>query len=86
MLKLKHHFHLPTLAFDSHPPLQLDPIPAYDDDDELTQAIASDPVTNDDNWTLDERPDQTELESFWAEVTSDLKNDPHWGEFSSEDA
>lgn len=86
MLKLKHRFHLPDLSFDSHPPLQLEPIPAFDDDDELTQAIAADPVDHDDNWTLDERPDQSQLESFWAEVTSDLKKDPGWGKFESEDA
>lgn len=86
MLKLKHHFHLPDISFEPHPPLELAPIPAYDDDDELTQAIASDPLEHDDNWTLDERPDLSELESFWSEVTTDLKSDPNWGKFSNEDA
>lgn len=84
MLKLKQHFHLPSIAFDSHPPLQLAPVPADDDNDELTQAIAADPIDHDNNWTLDERPDTTELESFWAEVTRDLKKDPGWGKFDRE--
>lgn len=83
MLKLKHHFHLPSITFDSHPPLQLAPIPT-DDDDELTQAIATDPIDHDNNWTLDERPDTSELESFWSEVTSDLKSDPDWTDFAKE--
>ena len=81
MLKLKHHFHLPNITFDAHPPLELEPIPV-DDGDELTQAIAADPIDHDDNWTLEERPDQTELESFWSEVTNDLKKDPDWTDFA----
>ena len=84
MLKLKHHFHLPDITFDSHSPLQLAPIPA--DDDELTQAIAADPMDHDDNWTLDERPDTSALESFWSEVTDDLKKDPEWTDFSHDGA
>ena len=83
MLKLKHHFHLPSITFDSHPPLELAPVPV-DDDDELTQAIAADPIDHDNNWTLDERPDQTELESFWAEVSSDLKIDPDLTDLAKE--
>lgn len=85
MLKLKHHFHFPDITFDTHPPLQLAPVPV-DDDDELTQAIAADPVDHDNEWTLEERPDVSELESFWSEVTQDLKKDPEWTDFSREDA
>lgn len=84
MLKLKHHIHLPSITFGSHPPLQLAPIPMDDDGDELTQAISSDPIDHDDNWTLDERPDQRELESFWSEVSTDLKKDPEWTDFAKE--
>lgn len=73
MLKLKHSFHLPRIAFDSHPPLTLAPVPV--DDDELTQAIAADPADHDNNWTLEERPDTGELESFWTEVVRDLQNE-----------
>lgn len=82
MLKLKHHFHFPEITFDSHPPLELAPVPASDE--ELTQAIENDPVDHDNNWTLDERPDTTELDSFWSEVTSDLKKDPSWTDFGKE--
>ena len=59
------------------------PIPA-DDNDELTQAIASDPIDHDNNWTLDERPDTSELEAFWSEVARDLKKDPEWTDFANE--
>lgn len=84
MLKLKHHFHLPTITFDSHPPLELAPVPVDDDGDELTQAIQSDPIEHDNTWTLDERPDTQELESFWTTVTEDLKSDPDWFDFAKE--
>jgi len=84
MLKLKHSLHLPEISFDSHPPLELAPIQI--DDDELSQAIAHDAVDHDDNWTLDERPDTQELESFWAQVTDDLKKDPDWVDFGKENA
>lgn len=87
MLKLKHSFHLPKISFESHSPLELAPIPIVDtDNDELTQAIRSDPIDHDNDWKLDERPDVNELESFWAEVTDDLKKDPEWTDFAKEDA
>ncbi len=84
MLKLKHHIHLPSLTLGSHAPLHLVPVPVSDDDDELTQAIAADPIDHDNNWTLEERPDTSELESFWSEVSSDLKSDPEWTDFAKE--
>ncbi len=83
MLKLKHHIHLPSWTLGSHTPLHLAPVPVNDNDnDELTQAIAADPADHDDNWTLEERPDTRELESFWSEVTTDLKKDPDWTDFA----
>lgn len=75
MLTLKHHFHLPIISFDTHPPLELTPVPVLDDNDELAQSITNDPINYDDNWTLDERPDTNQLEAFWNTVTDDLKHD-----------
>ena len=83
MLKLKHHMHLPSLTLAARQPLHLAPVPVSDDDDdELTQAIAADPADHDDNWTLEERPDTRELESFWTDVATDLKKDPDWTDFA----
>lgn len=82
MLHLKHHMHLPEIKFDMQPPLELEPVLA--DDDELTLAIGADPIDHDDNWSLDERPDTSQLESFWSEVTDDLKSDPDWTDFAKE--
>ena len=85
MLKLKHHFHLPEITFGVHAPLELAPV-SLDDDDELAQAIAADPFDHDNNWSLEERPDTSELESFWKNVESDLKSDPEWVDFGREEA
>jgi len=84
MLKLKHTHQLPHFDFSFPHPLELAPVSA--DDDDLTRDIELDPVTHDNNWTLDERPDTNELESFWTQVESDLRQDPEWVDFGNENA
>jgi hypothetical protein len=76
MLKIsKHHYlSLPDLGIGLPHPMQLASIP--DDDDELAKAIDRDPALHDDNWELSERPDTTELESYWQHVEEDMQNDP----------
>lgn len=81
MLKIqKDHFdfphiieHIPSLHLR---PLQLSPI--KDDDDDLTQAIKSDPQVHDDIWELSERPNADELTAFWNQVADEAKKDPDW--------
>lgn len=80
MLKINHRhkeFHLPQFALPRA--MQLSPV--VDDGDELTQAIASDPMTHDDMWVLSERPDEAELareERIWNQMLDDVRNDPEW--------
>jgi len=62
--------------------MQLSPV--QDDSDELTQDVAADPDTHDNNWELNERPDEEELESFWTTVEADVKKDPTWFTFDNE--
>lgn len=85
MLKIKQKFHLslPHAQVLSVRPLQFSPV--SDDGDELTQAIANDPQVHDDNWTLDERPNETQLEQYWSEVEDDILHDPKWIKFSEEE-
>lgn len=35
--------------------------------------------------TLEERPDQDELETYWKRVTDDITGDPTWFSFSEDD-
>lgn len=85
MLKIKQKFHvkLPHFQFRSPKPLQFSPV--ADDTDELTQAIAEDQVQHDDEWTLEEHPDETKLEAYWSEVEDDIQHDPKWIKFSEEE-
>ncbi|MFZ1812181.1 MAG: hypothetical protein WAU02_01480 [Candidatus Saccharimonadales bacterium] len=81
MLKIKQSFHLslPTLSLNSAKPLELSPV--LDDVDELTQSVQADMIDHDDNWSLDERPDESELDAFWSSVEKDIQNDPTWISF-----
>ena len=79
MLHLKaHKFTLPHVG--TSPQLRLSPLPA--DDDELIHAI-EDPVN--DVWQLEATPDTRELNEFWTGVEDDLKHDPSWFTFASDD-
>ena len=86
MLQIKQKFHLSLPHLEPlHPqPVQFSPV--TDDDDELTQAIVSEPAQHDDDWQLEERPDEEKLEEFWNEVENDIQNDPKWIKFSEEEA
>ena len=77
MLKIsKHHYlSLPDLGLGLTRPMRLAPIPA-DDGDDLTRSIGRDPELHDDNWELSERPDTSELESYWQHVEEDMEKDP----------
>ena len=76
-IKPKYNIDLPAL-----PPIQLQAIPVefdppVEEDDELIQAIEEE-TTSQDVWQLQERPDPTELESYWRKVEADIQNDPEW--------
>lgn len=84
MLKIKPKLHLslPKLSFGQSYPMQLSPI--KEDSDELTEDVKSDPIAHDNNWELNDRPDENELEAFWNRVEADVKKDPKWFSFDSE--
>lgn len=81
-IKQKHHVALPHIQFSSQP-MQFAPV--TDDGDELTQAIQEDPASHDDDWQLEERPDTSTLEEYWETVETDVKNDPKWFNFATDD-
>ena len=66
----KQHPSLLDLIPGLNPPVVFEPVP--DEDDELIQSINNDPVTNDDNWQLDEVPDEEKLEKFWDDVIAEV--------------
>ncbi|MEO5691279.1 MAG: hypothetical protein ABIQ64_03785 [Candidatus Saccharimonadales bacterium] len=72
---------LPHFKNVAHP-MQLSPVTI--DNDELTRAVAADPDEHDNNWELNERPDEVQLEAFWSQVDDDVKKDPTWFTFDSE--
>lgn len=76
MLTLKHHhqLHFPTLSATR--PLRMSPV--VSEDDEL---ISSD----DDHWTLEQRPDTDELSRYWNRVEADIASDPEWIHFDDDD-
>lgn len=83
MLQIKKRsfsFSLPHLTLRTRP-MELSPVVA--DDDELSQAIASDTGNHDDAWELTERPDEAELEVFWDNVEKDIAKDPTWVRFEN---
>ena len=76
--------HLKTHKFSHHHSnspagLHLSPVPS--DDDELIQAIEADT----DVWQLEAVPDTNALDQFWTGVEDDLKHDPSWFTFASDD-
>lgn len=81
MLKIKQTFHLnlPHISLSSPQPMELSTV--RDDSDELTQAVQADPDDHDNNWELNERPDEDELDTFWTNVEADVKKDPKWFTF-----
>ncbi len=83
MLKIPKTFSLsvPHLETAQHP-MVLSPVTI--DDDELSQAVAADPDEHDNNWQLNERPDEVALEAFWSQVDEDVKKDPTWFTFDNE--
>lgn len=80
MLKIEHHhteFHLPH--FEMSRMMHLSPVVA--DNDELSQAIANDPIDHDNNWQLTERPDESELRHAmrtWDTIIDEVRQDPEW--------
>lgn len=83
MLKIKKSlFSLPTFTTTAVKPMKLSPVTA--DNDELSVAVATDPDTHDNNWELNDRPDEHELEAFWTGVEEDVKKDPTWFAFDNE--
>lgn len=83
MLKIKKPlFSLPHFDTTSVKPMKLSVV--RDDGDELSLAVATDPDTHDNNWELNDRPDEVELEAFWNTVEADIKKDPKWFTFDNE--
>ena len=79
MLEIKQKFNIDIPVL---PPIQLQAIPVGFDppvaeDDGLIQAIEEE-TTSQGVWQLQERPDPTELESYWRKVETDIQNDPEW--------
>ena len=79
MLEIKQKFNIDIPVL---PPIQLQAMPVkfdppVEEDDELIQAIEEE-TTSQGVWQLQERPDPTELESYWRKVEADIQNDPEW--------
>ena len=77
MLHLKTHKF--TFPHGSTPQLHLSPV--VSDNDELIQAIEAD----NDVWQLEAVPDTNALDQFWTGVEDDLKHDPSWFTFATDD-
>jgi hypothetical protein len=54
-----------------HKQMQFSPVPD-DDDDELSQFIASDPLAHDNMWDLHEGVDAQKLDDFWSDALKEL--------------
>lgn len=74
-LKQKTKLTLPSLSLLSGP-MRFSPV--VNDGDELLTDLDSQFTTQDDQWTLTERPDSAELEQFWDAVVADVRKDPDW--------
>ena len=83
MLKIPKSPHISLLHLDLSAPKPMQLSPVADDDDELTQAVSTDPVDHDDNWELTDRPDEAELDAFWTNVEKDIRKDPSWFTFDN---
>ena len=79
----KNHFTLPSLNSLVPRAMELSPVGAADGD-ELADAIVNDPVSHDNRWVLEDRPDTDQLEAFWSAVEADIKSDPAWVDFSKD--
>jgi hypothetical protein len=84
MLQIKKSFSLSLPSFSSSGSKQMELSPVCADDDELTQDLIADPDMHDNNWELNDRPDEHELEAFWTGVEQDVKKDPTWFAFDNE--
>jgi len=80
MLKLKHTHHLDFsyIVEELTPKRQMQFAPIREDSDDLTESIASDPITHDNVWQLDEYPDPVELQESWAQIAREAREDPDW--------
>jgi hypothetical protein len=65
---------LDTIINFGRKPVAFEPIPAEDDNDELTRAI-NDPIYHDNQWDLHESVDGEALEKFWDEASKELEPD-----------
>ncbi len=74
-LKQKTKLSLPSVSLFSGP-MRFSPV--VSDGDELLSDLDSQFTTQDDQWTLTERPDTAELEHFWDAVVADVRKDPDW--------
>lgn len=76
-IKPKYNIDLPALPSIQLQAMPVEFDPPVEEDDELIQAIEEE-TTSQDVWQLQERPDPTELESYWRKVEADIQNDPEW--------
>lgn len=81
MLKLKHHYHFPSLALTARP-VVLSTV--RDEEDELIRDIDAQTDTHDDNWTLEATPDSEVLEQRWSQIVEDVEHDPEWQKFADD--
>lgn len=77
MLHLKTHKF--TFPHSNTAALHLSPV--VSDADELIQAIEAD----NDVWQLEAMPDTNALDQFWTGVEDDIKHDPTWFTFATDD-
>ena len=79
MLEINRNYNigLPALRSIQRQAMPVEFDPPVEEDDELIQAIEEE-TTSQDVWQLQERPDPTELESYWRKVEADIQNDPEW--------
>lgn len=82
MLSIKKSLSFSLPKLHSSKPMQLSAVTV--DDAELSRSLDSDPDEHDNNWELNERPDENELEAFWNTVEADVKKDPSWFAFDND--
>ncbi len=80
---LNFKFNFPRLNFSAPKPLEFSP--DIEDNDKLMIAIEDDPITQENDWELEEHPSTESLEEFWSEVQADITSDPTWFKFAEEE-
>lgn len=63
---------LKELLQDLNPHKEMAFSPVIEDNDELSQIIASDPLARDDHWDLHEQVDAAKLDAFWTDAVKEL--------------